>query len=38
MDRIGIDWRLVDDLQLTARNEIERAKFFLEVVQDESRN
>jgi len=34
MGQVGMDWPMLNDLQNTVPGEIERAKFFLEVVQD----
>jgi HD-like signal output (HDOD) protein len=34
MGGVGVDWTMLDDLQETACDEIDRAKFFLEVIQD----
>jgi HD-like signal output (HDOD) protein len=38
MDEIGVDGSLLADLQSTACNEIDRAKYFLDIVQHGSRN
>lgn len=38
MNDIDIDWTMLTDLHTTASDEIERAKFFLEVVQHDSRH
>jgi HD-like signal output (HDOD) protein len=34
MGQIGVDWTMVEDLQAAVAGEIERAKFFLEVIQN----
>jgi hypothetical protein len=38
MGDIGVDWSLLADLQSTAYSEIDRAKYFLDIVQHGSRN
>ncbi len=38
MGEIGLDWAMLANLQTTACDEIDRAGYFLEIVQHESRN
>ena len=38
MGEIGVDWKRLADLQSTACDEIDRARYFLEIVEHESRN